>query len=816
MIGRAFVSLVGGMLINALLPPPSASTSANQAAALAAPSPTYNLAAQGNSARLDAAIPEHFGRMMAYLDLASQPYVEYAGNEQYLYQLFCLGRGEYSIEALRIEDTPIASFDEITYEVVPPGGSLSLFPANVITAPEVSGQTLDCLSGTYAGNTITATGHGLATGKNVYLGPSGGGAGTYAVVTAPDANTFTVSGLSGSGTISVSPWLGGFNANGSGTSANTLGLDMVATRGLYHANTTTGGLDNVSIQVAAECRPIDDSGNPTGAWASLASPTYSGATTTPQRYSLRSGVTPGRYQVRARRVDVKQTDSTYGHEIVWASLRAYLPDTGNYGDVTLIAMRMKASNNLSMQASRKVNVIATRKLPIWNGSAWSAKTATRSIAWAAAYACKQLGLTDAQIDLAGLLTLDTTWAARGDTFDARFDNFISFWEALSKIAGAGRAKPYMQGGVVRLVRDQAVSLPVALYSMRNIVKGSLSVEYLMPTPSTADAVDVSYFDQTSWSSRKVRAMLAGSIAAVPAKIDLFGVVSRDQAFREGMYQAASNRYRRKIIHFATEMEGFIPSLGDLIAIQHDMPGWGQAGDVIAWDAPTLTLTLSEPLTWGTGTHYLALRKRDGGVDGPYVVTANAYANQAILATAPAITPYTGGDAERTHYTFGWAETWRQPARVLSAVPRSLTLVEITAVGEDNNVHTAEVGLIAPAPKTSQLANYDNAPIVLGLITRSQSGFAERMLITWQPSPWADYYVIEQSGDGVNWTRTGESSTSNYQCTALYGGATLVRVAAVGIAKGPWSTVSFAQGGSYMYTTNSNLMYGISTNLMWKA
>jgi hypothetical protein len=127
-----------------------------------------------------------------------------------------------------------------------------------------------------------------------------------------------------------------------------------------------------------------------------------------------------------------------------------------------------------------------------------------------------------------------------------------------------------------------------------------------------------------------------------------------------------------------------------------------------------------------------------------------------------------------------------------------------------------VGLITPAPKVSQLANYNNAPLVLGLTARSQSGFAERMLLTWQPSPWADYYVIEQSADGLNWTRTGESGTSNYQCTALYGGATLVRVAAVGLAKGPWSVVSFAQGGSYMYTNNSNLMYGVSTNLMWKA
>ncbi len=98
------VSMGGMMLINALIPPPKL-TSPQQAAALAAPSPTYSLQAQGNSARLEAAIPEHFGRHIAYPDFAAQPYQEYAGNEQYLYQLLCVGRGEYDIEAIRIEDT---------------------------------------------------------------------------------------------------------------------------------------------------------------------------------------------------------------------------------------------------------------------------------------------------------------------------------------------------------------------------------------------------------------------------------------------------------------------------------------------------------------------------------------------------------------------------------------------------------------------------------------------------------------------------------------------------------------------------------------
>lgn len=756
----AAIGMVGAALVNTLIPPPTTQTSAQQTAALAVPSPTYSLQAQGNSARLDAAIPEHFGRHIAYPDYAAQPYVEYYGQEQYLYQLLCIGRGWYDIEAIRIEDTPISGFEEITYEIVNPGEALDLFPANVISAVEVSGQ--DMPTGTY-------------------LGP--------------------------------------FVANAAGTTVNYIGIDFVMPRGVYYAN-DDGSLASVSISATVEARLIDDAGVPIGAgtWTTLGSPIYTAATTTPLRYSERYAVTFGRYEVRVKRTDTEQTSTRYGHDLVWAGLRAYLPETLNFGDVTLLAMRMRASNNLSMQSSRKINVIATRKLPIWNGSTWSANTATRSIAWPIAYACKQMGLTDSQIDLSTLLALDAIWTSRSDYFDARFDNFISFWEAVSKIAGAGRAKPYMQGGIMRIRRDQASTIPVALFSMRNIVKGSFSVQYLMPTPDTADAIDVGYFDSDDWAPRRVRAKLPGSTAAKPAKVEMFGITGRDHTFREGMYQAGSNRYRRKIIRFTAEMEGFIPSFGDLIAIQHDMPSWGQGGEITAWDAVNLIATLSEPPTWSPGsTHYIAMRKRDGGVDGPYAVTAGATDHQVVLQSIPAITPYVGGAEERTHYTFGWADTWRQPALLLSARPRGLHQIEIEAVNEDDNVHTAEIGQTAPAKITSQLNSYTTTPVVAGLTAYSMNNAPDKMLLAWKPSPWADHYLVEQSSDGVVWTRTGEPTGSNYTGTALYGSHTIVRVAAVGLARGPWVQVAYGVSADYMWASNDTTLMWVSVDsyLMWR-
>jgi hypothetical protein len=79
----------------------------------------------------------------------------------------------------------------------------------------------------------------------------------------------------------------------------------------------------------------------------------------------------------------------------------------DFGAVTLLAVKMRATDNLSQRSSRMINVIATRKLRVWSAAGgWSAPQPTRSIAWAFADACKaEYGakLADARIDLKTLI-----------------------------------------------------------------------------------------------------------------------------------------------------------------------------------------------------------------------------------------------------------------------------------------------------------------------------------------------------------------------------------------------------------------------------
>lgn len=229
------------------------------------------------------------------------------------------------------------------------------------------------------------------------------------------------------------------------------------------------------------------------------------------------------------------------------------------------------------------------------------------------------------------------------------------------------------------------------------------------------------------------------------------------------------------------------------------------------------LTLTESPVWGSGTHYVGLRKRNGGIDGPIACELGAASNQIVLASVPTETPYTGQAAERTHLVFGAGETWRQPARVIAVRPRGLEQVEIECINEDASVHTADSSGTAPAVTYSQLDTRWTAPIVEGLTAWSMPGAPEQMLLSWKPAAGADHYLIEQSSDGAAWTRTGEPSSSNYTAIALYGAATMIRVAAVGLTRGPWVVIGYGGFADYMWNaTDTTLMWSAtSTDLMWR-
>ncbi|MFV0626594.1 MAG: hypothetical protein ACK5N8_04525 [Alphaproteobacteria bacterium] len=281
-VAAAGVSIGGSMLINALVPPPKASLN-GMTSSLSSQSSTYSLQSQGNQARLGSPIPVIYGRHLVYPDFASQPYSSYEHNEQYVFQLHAIGQGLYDIEQIRIEDTPISSFEEITYQIINPNEQNNLFRDDVVTSMEIAGQELL---------------------KDNVCGP--------------------------------------FILNQKETEIDIIEVDMALQRGLYYAN-DNGTMGNLSVKWQISARKIDEEDEAIGDWIVLGEETYTSNSHNGIYQTYRYPVISGRYEFKATRLDVKNTSSRAGHELRLASVKGFIVSKPDYGEVTLLAVKMRAT-----------------------------------------------------------------------------------------------------------------------------------------------------------------------------------------------------------------------------------------------------------------------------------------------------------------------------------------------------------------------------------------------------------------------------------------------------------------------------------------
>jgi hypothetical protein len=730
------VMAAGSMLVNAIVPAKTASVAQGTTN-----SPTYSLSASGNTARLLEAIPVLYGRMNTTPDLAATPYTEYLGNDLYVYELFCISKGEIDIEQILIGTTDIRNFSEIDYQVVGPNQAVTLFPDNVVTSDAVSGIELQA--------------------------PNDSG-----------------------------DWVGPFIANPAASAANFIGIDVTLPSGLFYA-ADDGSLQNLSLTFEAQARLINDAGAAAGDWIELDRRELSMATSQPQMISYRYSVTPGRYEVRMRRTTNLNTDTRAQNRIQWAALRTYLPSERYYGNVTLLAMRARATNSLNSSTAHDVHVIATRKLPVWTGSGWSDPQPTKSIAWAIADAVRNadysLGLPDKRLDIDALERLDAVWTSRGDEFNGVFDTKGSFWDALTTICRAGRAIPMYFGGVISVVRDELKTVRTAMYTPQNIVAGSFEADYGFFSVDSPDYVTVEYMDETTWSWQDVACIPTGSPALVEKRIQMVGPTKRAQAWREGIYMAYANRDQRKTVMITTELDGLIPLYGDLVGISHDLPKWGISGVVEGFDG--VLVDVSEQLEWTAGTqHYVYFAQRNGAPTSALRVARPAHdddgMSMVLVDPLPELFDFSDGHSEEpTRFSFGPAlDRIAQDVRLIKATPRD-GQVELTFVNNAESPHTAETGMSPPAPVSpSLLPRVIHAPIIAQVSANSKitPGYVS---ITASPAAGALLYEYQGSLDaGSTWARLG-TSTGNVLTVPIALGAWEFRVRAYGASglPGPFAT-----------------------------
>lgn len=591
----------------------------------------YSLTNDVNRFRIGDPFPEHFGRFICFPVLAQQNYVEYVSNDcQYMYMLGIIGVGEYDVEDVFIDKTPIGDYEDCTYNVINPSGAYTTIDRLVYTPSAISGQEL------------------LTSWLTV-------------VVTAPNVEI------------------------------SEIGFDILFPNGLIHYR-SSGKLHHGTVGIQAQVRKINEHGNALTDWANIKSKTYQNTTTQILRYTLKcSAFGAARYEFRIRRTNSPSTSSRVIDKCCIEALRGYGADQPDYGDVTLIEIKIKATERLSGSVARKINCVATRKLyPVTATGFGVTKAATSSIVDICAYIVTAENggqQSDSILDFEELFAMRTLLAARDNYFNYRFTKKNVCINALKQISKCGRCLPIQPGGLFSLVRDQIQASPSQIYTCDDYTEGTLKFNHALRTDDDSTCVDVEYIDDETWQAQTIICYSLGGGVENKAKLSLPGCTNRQHAFEEGMYSYWDDELNRTVVSFTTGLKGLIPSIGDMIYVASRQIDWAQTGQLVHIDATTAWL--SEPVDFGDAAieGKLALTSKAGGVLGPYTVTPgdDAHSIDVMLSSDDVNTIHSQG-LIATKFIFGLTIDEILRVRVLKIIPLSNNEIKIEGSIIHDDVH----------------------------------------------------------------------------------------------------------------------------------
>lgn len=788
----AGIALGGGLLISTLIN--WAAGGQNEDTSVA--DQVYSLTAGGNTAKPLGVIPVNYGTLKTLPNYGSTPWSEYISNDQYLNVQLTLGVGKHFVDKMTIDDTPFwnhttglnPAFANADIQFCPPGTPITLFPTNIVSATEVSGQELP--------------------------GPTSPGF-----------------------------WVGGFIVNESGTQITKIVIDLAFPGGLYYIHVNEG-LIQFSVPLNFQYRLVDDAGTPIGSWIEFIATYITDKTKTPKRLSIGFDVPAGRYEVRGNRGNLpnnltisgvnqgswvpnpaSDTDSpgttaytisqdtsggTIQDNVVWLGLRGYVVGESNFDHEYQIAIRMKADAQLSGQSSRQFGVVATRILPVWNGTEM-VEQPTQNALWAfwdaatnELYGAKR---PLSKVDFQTVVDMAAAADARGDTFNYQFTDFVTIPDAFDTILASVRSKHCWVGDVLTVVRDEWREVPSMLITDHQIVRGSLEIISIFNDETGVDSIIGEFLNENTWRPAELQfpPNTMSFSSTQPSRIRIPGVTKPEHILREIGFVWNQSQLRRTKVTLSTGHEGRMLKLLSAVKVQSHLPqSWGQAGEVVSLGVDGLTITTNRDLVLSEEfLNYVEFRDKRGRYFGPIICTVVVLnttqfkldaTDLALVETQLGMTLEDALErmdgAEPPVFVLGIEGNLSRNCMMLTAKPNGDT-VDLTLVVDSEDVHNPDVGDVGDFPEPPFVLN-PKIPVPTLLVASFRLGIAEPTLdVSWWPALGAVGYVAQVSyNDGISWEGLYEGSNPGFSKT-VNPAALRVRVLAFNAIIGPWVQVSVA-------------------------
>lgn len=759
----AVISVAGNALVSAMFRPSGrALAAANGAESAAANTPNYSLSGGSNSIRPYEPMPVVFGTHRIFPDYGAKPYTEFQGEDQYLYQIFNFGISALSINDLKIGETSLLSYSGVSAHWGDGNGQMPGFPGNVdsdagaqlirgagwvqrTTSPETIQISVDIEGAVfYQGDRGLI---GCAATIEAYYAPTGTGAWV------PMASRTVVSYTTGYWSLRTTEQIPYQNNSEFDTGV------YYYTKIVQHDFASTGHTEAETQIVRAAFDSIEyvDYGavathHPaiygTWYWTDFITadangwshpdpiPSYStaydliighGASQKSQRNTLRAWVTSGQYDVRIRLTsarselgEINDGDNRGGYQYSFSVLRSYQQDSANYVGQNRLGLVIKASGQLN-GVVQKLSAMATAWCLVWDGSAWRWVPTSNPAWWFLDFALGRKNTNGVKlygchlgwenIDVASIKLWALFCDAEGLSCNMILDRNQSAWDTLTTIARCGFASVSYASGTLGVIWDKKNASPVAAFGMSNIIKGSFSVQYV--TENLADEIVVSFVDASrDWQQQQVRTTSPGITTPTrTSTVELMGCTNAAMAGKFANYLAAQQVYRKRMITWESDFEGFTCQRGDVVILSHDLTQWGYSGRFVNVAGATLTLERQVPRSGSP--EFLMVAFPDGTLT-TYTITADTGDQEVITLTAPLVLQDGYGPVDHRWF-FSPLPTPGKKVKIVSVRPVSQSRVAIVATDEAAEFYAAWNGTWTQPAQDTLLTN--PVPIVVGIAVK---------------------------------------------------------------------------------------------------
>lgn len=565
----AAVTIVGSLLINALIPPPSAPEGPKQ------DDPNFSITGSSNAENRYGVYPTVLGRHQMFPPKTARGYTEGEGDNIHFRGRFTFGHGPVALETLKIGTTDITDFEDVEIEFlnVDQAQTLSHIPD---LAPMVKAWRQGAKKLRLYPDDIAEDSYSVKLAKNT------------AVVRATRERAISVS------------------------------VD-VTYQGLVKFD-DKNRKQNRSVKVNYRYRRVGTSG-----WSNAGTETHTGKSTAQLRFTKTIGLPEeGEYDIEVTRLTEDSDDSTVRDDAFLSAIRSVQAGSlPSHEDIAEIAVRIKASDQLNGQLDT-LNAIVHQLAPVWNGASWSAPQPVRHPAWIYARALmgpmlkKPVGAARIQLDdLREWVAEEPHW-----TCDAVIDQSATVAEILDLICATGRARRTLRDLKYSIIRDGGAGPIVQQFSPRNSWGFTGSITF----PKEIHGFQVRCIsERQEWQQDEITVYVDGyddSSATEFETLELRGVVlskndaTGGNAWRLGRYHLAQAILRPEEFSWQCDLEHLRVNMGDKVRLVHDVPLIGVgAGRIRQFESnkngTLAAFILDEFMSLAGNSYRICLRRQDG-------------------------------------------------------------------------------------------------------------------------------------------------------------------------------------------------------------